>query len=99
MTIKSFNHLFLFRRTLVGTVTLALLTKKVVTFNYPLTSSVEGALFKQYRKVPSNTILGLVSRILEIDDFLVVEEPLSVVTRLDVLKFIQGGKTTNGTQQ
>lgn len=91
--------LFLFHRTLVGTVTLALLTKKVVTFNLPLTSSVESALFKQFRKVSSNTNLGLVSRILEIDDFVVVEEPLSVVTRLDVLNFIKGGKTTNGSQQ
>ncbi|XP_037027961.1 cystathionine beta-synthase [Bradysia coprophila] len=85
--------------TLAGTVTLALLTKKVVTFNLPLTSTVESALFKQFRQVPSNTNLGLVSRILEIDDFVIVEAPLSVVTRMDVLNFIKGGKTTNGAQQ
>lgn len=77
-------------------VTLAILTKKVVSFNLPLTSSVESALYKQFRKVPSNTNLGLVSRILEIDDFLVVEEPLSIVTRMDVLNFVKSGKTTNG---
>lgn len=77
-------------------VTLAILTKKVVSFNLPLTSTVESALYKQFRKVPSNTTLGLVSRILEIDDFLVVEEPLSIVTRMDVLNFVKSGKTTNG---
>lgn len=80
-------------------VTLALLTKKVVTFNLKLTSTVESALYKQYRKVPSDTILGLVSRILEMDDFVVVEEPLSVVTRLDVLNFVKCGKATNGSKQ
>lgn len=77
-------------------VTLALLTKKVVTFNLSLTSTVESALYKQFRKIPSNTILGLVSRILEVDDFVVVEEPLSIVTRLDVLNFVKRGKATNG---
>ncbi|KAJ6637068.1 Cystathionine beta-synthase [Pseudolycoriella hygida] len=85
--------------TFIGMVTLALLTKKVVTFNLSLSSKVKSALFKQFRKVPSNTILGLVSRILEIDDFLVVEEPLSVVTRLDVLEFVKNGETTKNAQQ
>jgi len=82
--------------TFKGMITLALLTKKVVTFDLPLTSTVEYALYKQFRTVPSNTILGLVSRILEVDDFVVVDEPLSIVTRLDVLKFVKRGKTTNG---
>lgn len=80
-------------------ITLALLTKKLVTFNLPLTSTVDAALYKQFRKVPSSTNLGLVSRILEMDDFLIVEEPLSVVTRLDVLNFVRKGKTTNGVHQ
>lgn len=77
-------------------ITQGLLTKKVVSYNLPLTSTVESALFKQFRKVPANTILGLVSRILEIDDFVVVEEPLSIVTRIEVLDFVKSGKATNG---
>lgn len=77
---------------------MALLTKKVVTFNLALTSTVESALFKQFRKVPSNTHLGLVSRILEVDDFVVVEDPLSVVTRVDVLNFVKRGPATNGVK-
>jgi len=67
-----------------------------VSFNLQLSSTVESALFNQFRKVPANTILGLVSRILEVDEFAVVEEPLSIVTRLDVLEFIKGGKSANG---
>jgi len=83
---------------LQGTVTLAHLTKKIVTFNLQMTSTVETALFKQFRKVPANTNLGLVSRILEIDEFVVVEEPLSIVSRIDVLGFIKKGKASNGFQ-
>lgn len=77
-------------------VTLALLTNKVVSYNLQLTSTAESALFKQFRKVPANTILGLVSRILEIDEFVVVEEPLSIVTRMDVLEFVKKAKPANG---
>lgn len=89
----------MFHSILKGMVTLALLTKKIVSQNLQLSSTVESALFKQFRTVSTITILGLASRILEIDEFIVVEKPLAIVTRMDVLGFIKRGIAANGAQK
>lgn len=86
---------------LKGVLTLAHLTKKVVSMNLQLSSPVETAIFKQFRKVKSDTILGLVSRILEIDEFAIVGETNEMITRMDLLSFMSKGKAasngSNGT--
>lgn len=83
---------------LKGVLTLAHLTKKVVSMNLQLSSPVETAIFKQFRKVNSDTLLGLVSRILEVDAFAIVGETNEVITRMDLLGFLAKGKTaTNGS--
>lgn len=81
----------------VGAVTTALLTTKIVTGNMSLEEPVSKALFKLFRKVQKNgTCLGLVSRILEKDAFLVVvnedETPVTVVTQDDFVNFVAGKK-------
>lgn len=63
-------------------------TTKIVSLNLQLSLSVEKALFKQFRKVAPNTHLGLVSRILEKENFLVIEGSNRIVTRMDLLAFI-----------
>lgn len=68
------------------------ITKKVVSQNYKFNDTVEKALFKMFRRVTKDTILGLVSRILEIDEFVVVvdenDRPISIITNFDLLSFI-----------
>lgn len=68
------------------------MTKKVVSQNYQLAEPIDKALFKQFRRVSKDAVLGLVSRILETDEFLVVvdeaDRPISTVTHLDWLNFI-----------
>lgn len=63
-----------------------------MTQNYQLGSSIEKALFKQFRRVTLETVLGLVSRILETDEFVVVvdevDHPISIITHLDLLEFV-----------
>lgn len=80
---------------LAGFLALKHLTKKLVSQNYRLTDSIEKALFKQYRKEKSATLLGLVSRILETDEFVAViddnDHCTSVVTHLDLLTFVSKG--------
>lgn len=65
--------------------------------NLQLNLPVEKALFKQFRKVPKNTCMGLVSRILEKDNFLVIEETNDIVTRMDLLAFITKNELKNET--
>lgn len=85
----SFKLLYaVFYRTLKGTVTLANFTTKIVSLNLQLSLPVEKALFKQFRKIAQSTHLGLVSRILEKDTFLVIEGSNQIVTRMDLLAFI-----------
>lgn len=61
---------------------------------------MEKALFKQFRKVSKNTHLGLASRILEKDNFLVIEESNDIVTRMDLLAFITKiGQQKNDTKK
>lgn len=76
----------------VGAVTSATMTTKIVTANIKLEEPVTRALFKLFRKVDKETSLGLASRILEKDNFLVVvnedETPLSVITQNDFLAYV-----------
>lgn len=75
-----------------GFLALKHLTKKVVSQNYKLADPIDKALFKQFRRVTKDDILGLVSRILETDEFVVVvdeaDRPITTVTHLDWLNFI-----------
>ena len=76
----------------LGAVTSATLTTKIVTGNIKLDEPVTRVLFKLFRKVTKDTILGLASRILEKDPFLVVvnedESPETVVTQNDFLGYV-----------
>lgn len=77
------------------------LTKKVVSQNYSLSAPVERAIFKQFQRVTKDAKLGLVSRILETDEFVAVVDDtnrcVSIVTHLDLLSFAaKDTKATNG---
>lgn len=76
---------------LLGSVSLAHLTKKVVSQNLQLDEPVTKALFKQFRTVPADTPLGLVARILETDQFLVIDGTWVTVERSDLLVYIAAG--------
>lgn len=82
------------------------LTKKVVSQNYQLSDPITKVIFKQFQRVNKNTILGLVSRILETDDFVAfVDEanhPVGVITHIQLLNFVANNskntpKVANGT--
>lgn len=83
---------------LVGFVSLKHLTKKVVSQNYNLNDPIDKAIFKQFRRVTEHTILGLVSRILETDEFVAVVNAsgrsIGVITHMHLLEFISNGKKT-----
>lgn len=76
----------------LGAITSAILTTKIVTGNLNLAEPVTRALFKLFRKVARDTCLGLASRILEKDNFLVVvdedQKPETVVTQNDFLAYV-----------
>lgn len=79
----------------MGFLSLKHLTKKVVVQNYKLIDPIDNAIFKQFRRVTEQTNLGLVSRILEIDEFVAVisatEHPIGVITHLQLLDYISRG--------
>lgn len=78
-------------RGLLGFVTLKHLTKKLVSQNHQFNSGIEKVVFRQYRRVNPSTELGLVARILEIDDFVAVvngsNHCIGVITHMDLLNF------------
>lgn len=86
---------------LEGFVNLKHVTKKLVSQNYHLGDSIEKALFKQFRRVQRDTALGLVSRILETDEFVVVvddaDHPLSIITHFDLLSFVANDSSAAST--
>lgn len=69
--------------------------------NYHLGDPIDKALFKQFRRVTKDSVLGLVSRILETDEFVVVvdeaDRPVSIVTHLDWLNFISNDSQAANT--
>lgn len=77
---------------IIGSVNAATLTTKIVSGNLNLNEPVTRALFKLFRKVEKSANLGLVSRILEKDAFLVVvnedQTADSVLTQNDFLRFV-----------
>lgn len=66
--------------------------KKVVSQNYRLDDSIEHVIFHKFNSVKDDTNLGLVARILEIDDLVAVvdgENRLTgVINHLQLLEFI-----------
>lgn len=81
---------------LLGVLASAELMKKVVSQNLQLHEVVEKSLSKQFRRVTSNTSLGLVSRILEKDDFVAYVDDAGqcngLITKLDFLTFVSEGQ-------
>lgn len=76
---------------IVGAVTAATTTTKIVTGNVKLDEPVTRVLFKLFRQVAKSTSLGLASRILEKDAFLVVVEgdkAETIVTQNDFLNYV-----------
>lgn len=83
------------------------MTKKVVSQNYQLTEPIDKIIFKQFQRVKQDTNLGLVSRILEIDEFVAVVNgsgrSIGIITHMQLLEFIssatksvQAKNATNG---
>lgn len=76
----------------MGFLSLKHLTKKVVSQNYQLTEPIDKIIFKLFQRVTEDTILGLVSRILEIDEFVAVVNgmgrSIGVITHMQLLEFI-----------
>lgn len=71
------------------------LTKKIVSHNFPLTKQIEGCVLEQFRRVSIFSNLGLVSRMLEIEDYVVVEDDakrvVGIITHSHLLDFIANG--------
>lgn len=95
--IISFLH-----RNLKGFVYLTHLTQKLVSQNFKLTEPVDKVLFKQFQKVRNDTVLGLIGRILEKDDFVAVLNETGhckgVINKLDFLTFVAKGKSVESVQ-
>lgn len=96
-----YSYKFLDSSSLEGFLNLKHLTKKVVSQNYQLADPISKAIFKQFRRVKNDTVLGLVSRILETDEFVAVvdeaDRPVGVITHLQLLDFVANGtKPSNG---
>jgi len=74
------------------------LTRKFVSQNYQLSSPIAKIVFKQIRKVTNETVLGLVSRILETDEFVAVVDNankcIAVISHLDLLDFAAQGSNS-----
>lgn len=85
---------------MLGFLALKHLTKKIVSQNYPLSDSIEKAIFKQFQRVKNDTVLGLVARILEVDEFVAVVDDanrcVGSITHSDLLQFIAKGTSANG---
>lgn len=68
------------------------LTKKIVSQNYQLNDSIEKIISNKFYRVTKETNLGLVSRILEIEEFIAVidetDHPIGVITHIQLLNFI-----------
>lgn len=81
---------------LYGAVTLADVTTKIVSQNLNLNDTVDKIAFKQFSKVTKTAHLGLISRILEKDTFLMMVDDsnaeFKIVSRMDLLDFIANGK-------
>ena len=75
-----------------GFIDLKYLMKKVVTQNYQLEDTVEKAIFQKFYRVKQNSILGLVSRLLETEGFVAVvddaDHVIGVIDQFQVLNFI-----------
>lgn len=86
-----------------GFLSLEYLTKKVVSQNYQLDSPIGNAVFKKIYRLTENDVLGLVSRILEIEEFVaIVDEnnrPVGVVTHIDLLSFAAKGCIVDNTKK
>lgn len=80
-----------------GSVSSAVLMPKVMSGNVALSEPVTRALYKLFRRVNKATELGLLSRILEKDSFVVVLDddnvsPAAVLTQTDLLTYVAGRK-------
>lgn len=91
--------------TLDGFLNLKDLTKKVVSQNLKLHESIRKAIFKAFRSVTETSTLGLVARILEIDEFVAVLDNANhctgVITQFNLLNFIAANNKkviVNGTE-
>lgn len=76
-----------------GVLNLKYLTKKIVSQNHRLNElSIEKVIFRKFYRVTKGTILGLVSRILEIEEFVAVidemDRPIGIITHIQLLNFI-----------
>lgn len=75
-----------------GFIDLKYLMKKVVTQNYQLEDTVEKAVFQKIYRVKQDSILGLVSNLLETEGFVAVvddaDHVIGVVDQFQVLNFI-----------
>lgn len=78
------------------------MTQKVVSQNLKLTEPVDKVLFKQFQKVRNDTVLGLIGRILEKDDFVAVLNETGhctgVINKIDFLTFVSKGKSVESVQ-
>lgn len=72
---KNVSHLPVFRKEsgrIIGAVTLDVLTNQIVSNNLCIRSPATKGLFKKAIKVTADTIVGLLARILEVEDFVMV---------------------------
>ncbi|KAL5276912.1 CBS.2 family protein [Megaselia abdita] len=95
---KNVQHLPVFNKEsgrIIGAVTLDVLTNQIVSNNLSLKSPATKGIFKKAIKVTSDTIVGKLARILEVEDFVMVsknenekEEVTGIITKKNFLEFI-----------
>lgn len=82
-----------------GFIDLKYLLKKVVSQNYQLEDTVEHAVFQKFYRVKEESILGLVSRLLETEGFVAVvdgsDHVIGVIDHLQLLNFISKSGNSN----
>lgn len=83
---------------LLGVVSLDFMMRKARNMNLSLQVPVSAALFKTFRRVPSDASLGLVSRILDKDAFVVVEGTWLHVRNEDLYDFVAAGEKKAASQ-
>lgn len=82
-----------------GFIDLKYLLKKVVSQNYQLEDTVEHAVFQKFYRVKEDSILGLVSKLLESEGFVAVvdgsDHVIGVINHLKLLNFISKTENSN----
>lgn len=79
------------------------MTRKVISQKYSLNNAIENVIDNKVQRVSNNSILGLVSKILEVAEFAaVVDEsncPTSIITHMQLMDYIANASIATKTEK